>query len=149
MIRSMLAFGLVVLSVSTATAAEPLPAGSYAGSARWSGPNGKGGSYTVERSIKGNVVTSHYQWTGTKRANETHRVTFVIKDGSPFFEVTDEKNQVVGKGFCFENVCSYTVNESAVHVVETMRFGDGVIEVSGSKTGPGFAVVWKEDLRRK
>jgi hypothetical protein len=149
MIRPTYAIALLVLAVSTPAAAGPLPAGSYAGTARWIGAKGARGSYTVERTFNGNVVTNHYEWTGTKRVSENHRMTFALKSGDPFFEVMDEKNQVVGKGFCFENACSYTVNVGPVRVEETFRFGDGVIEVVGAKSGPGFAVAWKEDLKLK
>jgi hypothetical protein len=149
MIRPAHAIVLLALGVSTPAAAGPLPAGSYAGTARWIGANGARGSYTVERTFNGNVLTNHYEWTGSKQTSETHRVTFALKSGDPFFEVMDDKNKVVGKGFCYENACSYTVNTATVRVEEMFRFGNGLIEVIGAKSGPGFAVAWKEDLKLK
>src|SRR5262245_65531672 len=101
---------LLVLGLSSRATVGVLPAGSYAGTARWTGPAGAAGSYTVERSFNGNVMTSHYRWTGTKRKEETLQTTFVIRTSDPFFDVLDDKNQVVGKGYCFEDTCSYSVN---------------------------------------
>ena len=149
MIRPQHVIALLVLTAAGPAAAGPLPAGTYAGTARWIAANGTRGSYTVERSFNGNVVTNHYEWTGSKRTSETHRMTFAVKGADPFFEVMDEKNKVVGKGFCVENSCSYTVDTGTVKVEETFRFGDGVIEVVGGKSGAGFKVAWKEDLKLK
>lgn len=148
MIKTTFAVGM--LAAGLAQAASPgLPAGSYTGTATWRGPGGSSGTYTVERTIAGNTITAHYAWTEPKPREEKHAMTLAMKGAEPFFDVMEDKEQVVGKGYCYDDACSYRATFGAVTVDETFRWSDGSMEVLGSKSGPGFSVVWKETLKSR
>jgi hypothetical protein len=97
----MMKSSIVLLSAVLATAAFaalPIPSGTYAGKGTWKGAGGKSGEYTVETTVKDQVFVSRYSYTteaGTR--SETHTTKMILKD-DPFFDVMDEKDQLVGKG---------------------------------------------------
>jgi hypothetical protein len=135
------------LLASLARAASPtLPEGTFAGNATWRGPAGSGGSYAVERSFSGTTISSHYSWTQPQPREETITLTFAMKPSEPVFDVLDGKNQVVGKGYCYDDACAYRATFGPVTVDETIRWSEGSVVAIGSKAGPGFSVVWKETL---
>ncbi len=148
----MKAFGLttLVLAASLAGAASPtLPEGAFSGTATWRGPSGSTGSYAVERRFDGTTITSHYSWTEPEAREETHSMTFAQKPQEPTFDVLDGKNAVVGKGYCYDDACSYRATFGPVTVDESFRWAGGSVVVLGQKSGPGFSVVWKETLKSK
>ena len=148
----MKALGLMTLIIAASlarAAAPPLPEGSFTGTAVWRGPSGSTGSYSVERSFSGTTITSHYSWTEPKTREETVTLTFAMKPAEPGFDVLDEKNAVVGKGYCYDDACAYRATFGPVTVDETLRWSAGAVDVVGQKSGPGFSVVWKETLKSR
>ncbi len=129
--------------------AAGLPQGTFAGTATWLGPDRSTGSYEVEKTISGNTVSARYAWTDTGRREESHSVTFDIEPARPTFDVLDARAEVVGSGFCLEDACSYRVTLGPVTIAETMQWTADRMTVIGSKAGPGFAIVWKEQLDQR
>jgi hypothetical protein len=125
-----------------------LPGGAFSGTAEWRGPKGSTGTYTVERTFEGNTMRSKFTWDEGKPRNEEHVLTFSLGT-EPTFEVTDPAGQVVGKGHCFDDTCAYRADFGKVSVEETFRWTSDTLTVLGSKSGPGFSVVWKESLRSR
>ncbi len=143
-------FAIAVLAAGLAQAASPaLPAGSYAGTATWRGQGGSSGTYTVERTFSGNTMSYHFAWTEPKPREETHTMTLAMKGSDPVFDVLDEKEQVVGKGYCYDDTCGYHAAFGPVNVDETFHWNGGSMEVTGAKSGPGFSVAWKETLKSR
>jgi hypothetical protein len=142
------AFGIFGAGLALA-APSALPQGSYTGTASWRGAGGTGGTYTVEKSFKENTLTAHYAWTEPKAKEETHTVTFALKGLEPFFDLLDEKGQVLGKGYCYDDTCGYHESLGSMTVDETFRWSNGTIVSTGAKSGPGFSVTWKETLKAR
>lgn len=147
----MKALGLttLILAASLARAASPLPEGSFTGTAAWRGASGSAGTYAVERNFTGTTITSHYSWTEPKAREETVTLSFAMKPTEPAFDVLDSKNAVVGKGYCYDDVCSYRATFGPIIVDESLRWSEGSVVVVGQKSGPGFSVVWKETLKSR
>lgn len=147
--RRMLATGVgVLLAVGSAWAGLPAQ-GTFTGTGDWKGPGGSTGSYTVETTISGDVVTSRYVWPqkgGDRKESTTLR--FATKDG-PFFDLVNEKGEPAGGGFCVEELCHYRIETGSLVVEETIRFLPDSLEKLGAKKGPGFQVAWKETLKAK
>jgi len=140
----------LILAASLTRAASPsLPEGSFAGTAAWRGPSGASGTYAVERSFTGTTIKSHYSWTQPQPREETLTLTFAMKAAEPAFDVLDDKNAVVGKGYCYDDACSYRATFGPVTVDENLRWSAGTVVVVGQKSGPGFSVVWKETLKSR
>ena len=127
-------------------AAMALPSGTYTGTADWRGPGGSSGTYTVEKTFDGNTLTSRYAWREPKEREEKHTVTFVAKTSEPVFDVVDAQGASVGRGYCYDDACSYRATFGALTVDESFRWSKDGMTVLGSKTGPGFTVVWTEKL---
>lgn len=147
--RRMLAMGFVAVLTAGSTWAGPLAQGTFEGKGNWQGPGGSSGSYAVETTVAGDVVTSRYVWSqegGDRKESATAR--FVAKDG-PFFDVVNEKGEPTGSGFCVEDSCHYRVETGSLVIEETIRFSAGSLEKLGAKKGPGFQVAWKETLKAK
>lgn len=143
-------FSMGILAAGILQAAQPtLPQGSYAGTATWKGPEGSTGTYTVEKTISGNTISSRYAWTEPKPREEKVSLTLVMKESGPLFDVLDEKKQVVGSGYCYDDTCAYRSTFGPVTVDETLRWSEGSIIATGAKSGPGFSVVWKETLKAR
>ena len=138
---------LAALAAATLSQAGTLPAGTFTGTAEWLGPHGSTGTYTVERTFEGNTMRSRFAWNEAKPRSEEHAVTFALGK-APSFEVKDAQGQVVGKGHCVEDTCAYAAEFGKIHVEETLRFAGDSLTVVGTKSGPGFSVVWKEALKR-
>ena len=126
-----------------------LPSGTYTGSADWRGPGGSTGTYTVEKIFSGNNVTARYAWKDTQAREEKHTVTFATKDTEPMFDVLDDKGQVVGKGYCYDDACSYSAAFGPLSINESFRWSKDAMSVLGAKSGPGFSVVWQESLQSR
>ena len=141
-----LALGLVLAGAAHAGAGSELPAGSYAGTAEWRGPGGTSGTYEVEKTFSGRTLSARYVWKDTAAHEEKHTVTFDVPEGPPTFDVRDESGAVVGRGHCYDDACHYRATFGPVEVEETFRWSGRELSVLGSKSGPGFAVVWKEQL---
>ncbi len=126
-----------------------LPVGNFEGTADWRGPGGSSGSYTVSRSFAGNTMTSRYAWNEGANAKREEYVLTLSAGAEPTFDVLDAKGRVVGKGHCYDDACSYRAEFGEILVNESLRWSAGEMSVLGSKSGPGFSVVWKETLRRR
>jgi hypothetical protein len=126
-----------------------LPQGSYAGSAEWQGPSRSSGTYTVERTFKGDTIEARYAWRDKEPREERHTVTFAFKPTEPTFDVVDESGTVVGRGHCFKDACAYRATFGPVEVEETFHWSGTDLGVLGAKSGPGFSVVWNEKLESK
>jgi len=126
-----------------------LPSGTYTGTADWRGPGGSTGTYTVEKMFNGATMTSRYTWTDTQAREEKHTFTFAAKSAEPLFDVEDENGQVVGKGYCYGDACSYRATFGPVNIDESFRWSKDGMTVLGAKSGPGFSVVWKESLQSR
>jgi hypothetical protein len=137
---------VIAAGMSFAETGAPLPSGTYTGTADWRGPGGSSGQYTVEKTFDGNSLTAHYTWTDAQRREERHTVTFASKATDPVFDVVDAKGENVGRGYCYDDACSYRATFGPVTVDETFRWSGDAMTVLGSKSGPGFTVVWKETL---
>ena len=138
---------VLVAGVSFAGPKDALPSGKYTGSADWKGPGGSSGTYTVEKTFDGTSVVASYTWSDDKKAHdERHTVTFVTNGPGPQFDVTDDKGQKIGQGYCYDDACSYRATFGPVTVDETFRWSGREMTVLGAKSGPGFSVVWKETL---
>jgi hypothetical protein len=137
------------LASSLAGAAGPLlPQGTFEGRADWRGAGGASGSYTVERSFEGNTMHARFAWTEPESRSESLAMTFAV-GADPTFDVADAEGRVVGRGYCHDGACAWRADFGAVSVDESFRWtGDGMT-VLGSKSGPGFSVVWKETLRTR
>lgn len=134
---------------SAAQAASSVPSGTFLGTGHWKGPGGSTGAYSVETTVKDRVLTSRYEFNEGGQARLESVVVKMATKGEPFFDVLDERDQVVGNGFCYDAECSYHAEFSGVVVEETLRFSKGSLEKLGTKKGPGFSVVWKEVLEAK
>ena len=146
-IAIVLGLGVTLLAAGIAAATSPtLPAGKFTGTAAWRGGAGSAGTYTVERTFDGNKMSARFAWSEPKPREEKVAMTLAMKGSEPFFDVLDEKDKVVGKGYCYDEACSYHASYGPVSVDETLRWSEGSLEVLGSKSGPGFSVVWKETL---
>ena len=140
----------LLFMASLAGAASPtLPQGSFAGTATWRGAGNSTGTYAVDRSFSGTTITSHYSWTQPQPREETIATTFAMTSTEPGFDVLDAKSAVVGKGYCYDDVCSYRATFGPITMEETLRWSDGVVVAVGQKSGPGFSVVWKETLKSR
>ena len=124
-----------------------LPQGKYVGSADWKGPQGSSGTYTVEKSFEGDRIAATYRWTDKQAREEKHTLTFVPKPGQAVLDVVDEKGASVGSGHCYDDACSYRATLGPVTLDESFRWSGDGMTVLGSKSGPGFSVVWKETLK--
>jgi hypothetical protein len=143
-------FTLGIFAAGVLQAAQPgLPQGAYAGTATWRGPGGATGTYAVERTFSGNTIGSRYAWTQPEARKESFSLTLVMKESGPLFDVLDEKKQVVGSGYCYDDTCAYRSTFGPVTVDETLRWSEGSIIATGAKSGPGFSVVWKEILKAR
>lgn len=143
-------FAIGVLASGVLQAAPPnLPQGSFTGIASWRGPGGATGTYTVERTITGATISSRYAWAEPQPREEKVSLTLVMKDTGPLFDVLDERKQVVGTGYCYDDTCAYRSTFGPVTVDETLRWSEGSIVATGAKSGPGFSVVWKETLKAR
>jgi len=139
---------VLVAGVSLAGNKDSLPSGKYTGNADWKGPGGASGTYAVEKTFDGKSVVAHYTWNddGKKAHDERHTVTFATDGAAPLFDVTDDKGQKIGQGYCYDDACSYRATFGPVTVDETFRWSGRGMTVLGAKSGPGFSVVWKETL---
>jgi hypothetical protein len=148
MIRYALVLG--ILAAGVASAASPgMPSGNYAGTATWRGAAGSSGTYAVETAIHGSTITTRYAWTDPKPRSETMTVTLAIKGTDPVFDVLDEAGKVIGKGYCYDQVCGYHIAYGSITLDETYRWSGSNLEVVGGKSGPGFSVAWREALTAK
>jgi hypothetical protein len=138
---------ILVLGATSAAAVEPvLPRGSYSGPASWRGPDGSSGTYTAEKTFSGNTLRGSYSWPDPARRKERYSVAFVLSPSEPVFDVLDGQGRVVGRGRCDGHACAYRASFGDVSVDESFRWSTGKMTVRGSKSGPGFAVIWKETL---
>ena len=136
-----------VMAGGMAVAGSPtLPGGTFTGTAEWRGPRGSSGTYTVERTFEGDTMRSKFAWNEGKPRTEEHVITFALQS-EPTFEVKDASGQVVGRGHCFDDTCAYRADFGKVSVDESFRWSGDSLTVLGSKSGPGFSVVWKESLK--
>lgn len=126
-----------------------LPSGTYSGTAEWRGPGGSTGTYTVEKMFDGATMTARYAWTDTQAREEKYTLTFAAKSAEPLFDVQDGTGQVVGKGHCYGDACSYRATFGPVTIDESFRWSKDGMTVLGAKSGPGFSVVWKESLQSR
>ena len=142
---------MTVLLAAGAVLAAPsdFPGGKFTGTADWRGPGGSTGTYTVEKSFTGTTITSRYAWTEPQPREEKITLTFAMTDASPVFDVLDEQKKVVGQGHCYDDACAYRATFGPVTVEESFRWSADGITVLGAKSGPGFAVVWREKLRSR
>jgi hypothetical protein len=140
---------LLLSGVAQAGPGSGLPSGKYTGTADWRGPGGSTGTYTVEKDFDGTTMTARYAWTDTQAREEKHTVTFAAKSAEPLFDVVDEKGQIVGKGYCYDDACSYRAAFGPINIDESFRWSKGGMTVLGAKSGPGFSVVWKESLQSR
>ena len=145
----MLATVLIQLALQTASGASSLPSGTYTGTASWRGPGEATGTYRVEKTFSGTTLSARYTWTEPAPREEQHTVEFAIKATEPTFDVLDGQGQVVGRGYCYDDACSYRATFGPVSVDESFRWTGNVMTVLGSKSGPGFSVVWKEALEAR
>ena len=143
LIAAALAAGVVI--AGSASKDAPVPAGTYVGTGDWKGM-GSTGRYDAKTTIADGVWTSHYAYQdGGGSHQETVKMT-LQRTTDPYFDVLDDKGQKVGSGYCYDAECSYRAAFGGIEVSETLRYTDGKIHKLGSKSGPGFAVVWKEVL---
>jgi hypothetical protein len=145
-VSMMMAAILAAALPSLAGSDESFPSGTYSGTAVWRGPGGSTGSYTVEKTFADQTLRSRYTWKDTQARDEEHSVTFAAKPGSPDFDVVDEQGQIVGRGYCYDDTCAYSARFDSLSVDESFRWSNDGMTVLGSKSGPGFTVVWKETL---
>lgn len=138
--------GMLLAGWAASAFATGLPVGTYVGTADWRGPGGSTGTYAVEKTFSGDTVTARYSWKDEKSREETQTVTFAAKAADPTFDVVDGKGQVVGKGYCYDDACSYRATFGPLNVEESFRWSKAGMTVLGAKSGPGFSVVWKEQL---
>jgi hypothetical protein len=144
--------GFVAMSVVLGGAAwagsdgASFPAGDWAGTAQWRGPGGSSGTYEVSKSFAGRTLSARYAWDGERSGEERHTVTFTLDPAQPIFDVLDEQGHVVGTGHCYDDACAYEASFGPVRVLESFRWTEREMSVLGSKSGPGFSVVWRETL---
>lgn len=139
-----------ILLLCTAHAAFPLAKGDFAGTGHWRGPGGSSGEYQVETAVTSDTLTGSYVYQkGAEARSETYTYKTTLKEGGPFFDLLDAKDKLVGSGYCYDSECFYRAEFSGIVVQETLRFAKGSLEKVGSKSGPGFSVVWKEVLAAK
>ena len=140
---------IVVTSLVLASAVRagfPVTSGHFEGTGQWRGPGGTSGDYSVETTVKDDLLTSHYKFQQGAEARNEAVIMKMASKAEPFFELLDEQGKVVGTGYCYDNDCSYHADFSGIAVDETLRFSKGSLEKVGTKKGPGFSVVWKEVL---
>jgi len=137
-----------MVTTAALAGASEFPAGKFEGKGTWRGPGGSTGSYAVSTEIDGRTMTNRYVWKEPGKADrvETITVSFGDEGKNATFPITDGAGKVVGEGFCFEGACSYKTASETVTVSETIRWSDGKLQKLGTKSGPGFQVVWTEDL---
>jgi hypothetical protein len=139
-----------ILLLTTAWAAFPVASGKFSGTGHWRGPGGASGDYEVETAVTPDSLTGSYVYQkGAESHSETYTYKMTLKEGGPFFDLLDAKDKVVGSGYCYDTECFYRAELSGIVVQETLRFAKGSLEKVGSKSGPGFSVVWKEVLQAK
>lgn len=147
------AFALTVLTApamaAAAQEASPLQPGTFTGTGHWKGKGSTTGDYTVETTVEGRSLVSHYNFTTPQGArSETHAIK-LSRQGEPFFDILDDKDKVIGKGYCFDSECFYRAELGPMTLEETFSFSKGLLTKFGSKKGNGVEVVWKEVLEAK
>jgi hypothetical protein len=142
--------GLAALLASSLAAAggPPLPQGAFAGTADWRGAAGASGTYAVERTFDGNTMRARFTWSEPQPRSESLALTFVV-GADPTFDVADAEGRVVGRGYCHDGACAWRAEFGGVSVDESFRWSREGMSVLGSKSGTGFAVVWKETLQAR
>lgn len=138
---------LAAWAVQAAGGNPDFPSGTFAGTASWRGPGDTSGSYAVEKTFTGDTLHARYTWTDPQAREEKHTVRFRLEPTQPTFEVADDQGQVVGQGYCYDGACSYRATFGPVNVEESFRWSKDAMSVLGSKSGPGFSVVWTETLK--
>lgn len=135
---------LTTLVTQSAFALNAIPEGTHRGVGGWKGQDGKVGDYTVEMSVKDNVVASVYRY-GEKEESFTFKAEF--KPGG-FFKVR-MKDHVVGEGYCGDYQCHYNVVVGPFQMEETLTFWEGKVYRLGAKGENGRQVQWQEALEAK
>ena len=119
--------------------------GSFSGKGDWQMGDGNSGSYTVETVLRGDTLTSSYEYEGaTGEDQKSHTMRMQFKDRTAFDVIGD--TGVVGSGYCLDRQCFYRATLQGIVIEETLRFEAGELHKFGSKSGPGFQVVWQEVL---
>ena len=136
--------GLICMA-SSAQASDVLPAGTFQGTGHWTGPEGSAGEYDVTTVIEGNQITSTYNYPGAQPGRDRHTVQLTRQDDGTI-AVVDETGTMTGNGYCLGDGCFYRMQVEGITIEENIRVTDGWLIKFGSKTGPGFRVVWKERL---
>lgn len=144
----MIGWVAALLSAASLGTGPSLPAGTWVGTAAWRGAGTASGEYAVERAFSGATMTSRFAWPGQDgKAHKEEVVLTFAPAGGPFFDVVDVKGVAVGKGYCYDETCSYRAAVGPMEIDESFRWADGQMTVLGSKAGSKFKVVWKETLR--
>jgi hypothetical protein len=141
--------GLVLCLTTAALAGDAsFPAGKYEGKGTWRGPQGSEGSYDVQTEFTNRTLKSSFVWSEPGKAPRTEKVvlTFGPEGKEAAVAVLDDTGKSIGEGFCFEGECFYRAEFGAIVVAETFRWENGRLHKLGTKSGPGFRVVWTEEL---
>jgi hypothetical protein len=135
----------IVMTTAVMAGGGILSDGNFTGTGQWIGPQGSSGEYRVETRIEGHQITSAYDYQGQEGQQQRSYILEIDLQDQSWFQVRDNSG-VVGEGFCYESDCFYHVEAHGMNIQEHLRLEGGRLHKFGSKTGPGFRVVWKETL---
>ena len=133
--------GMGMLLCASGIALDQFPEGSFKGHGRWKSADGESGTYTLNTEIKGDLMSSKYQYDGKEE-----EWTFTAKfDKNSFFPVMVDGGEV-GRGYCYSVQCHYEVRIGEMHLEETLTFDQGKLYRLGSKVTAGHRIAWEEAL---
>lgn len=134
---------------ATAAPAPDLGEGTFHGTGAWQGRDGSKGSYLVETSVKGATIRSTYRYDVQGKPQEQEVSLTLIPSADGSLSIVDGKGVAIGTAACLGQECLLTMDTGPVRLVERVRVASGRLEIFGTKTGPGFAVVYSSTLEGK
>lgn len=140
---------VALFAITPGLAGTSLAEGTYQGTGNWEGNDGTTGTYQVETTVLGTTVRSVYTFEVQGRQQQQTATMTLTPDGQGGWQVFDDKTALIGGASCLADQCLLTIEEGPVKVLEVIRAREGRFDSFGTKTGPGFSIVYSSTLNRR
>ena len=103
--------------------------------------------FTLGMTLAALAALAGCQSTSMEGGDREQTMSFSLVPGTDgMLQVVGDDQQLLGRGFCLGQECSYRAEIDGITVEENVRFTHGELVKFGVKSGPGFSVVWREVL---